>query len=116
MTVKRLAQRWCVVEQEQQQDLFVTDPWHTHMVEINMRLDNPVERTLCGDLLPARPVYRELLRAMLPNLCPQCLALTSLRKGVKGASQRRSPALPQAIEEEPGAVSLQRDLAEQGWL
>lgn len=73
MTVAWLAKRWCVVEQDEQQDLFVADPWHVHMVDINLRLDMPVERTLCGDLLPARPVYRELLRATLASLCPQCL-------------------------------------------
>lgn len=90
MTVAWLAKRWCVVEQDEQQDLFVADPWHVHMVDINLRLDMPVERTLCGDLLPARPVYRELLRATLANLCPQCLDQARAQKKSTG----RGPVRP----------------------
>lgn len=74
MTASWMARRWCVVEREEQHDLFITDPWHTHLVDINLRLDVPVERTLCGDLLPARPAFSELLRSILPQLCPECLS------------------------------------------
>ena len=73
MTVSWMAKRWCVVEQDEQQDLFVGDPWHVHLVDINLRLDAPLERSLCGDLLPSRPVYRELQRQILKSLCPQCM-------------------------------------------
>lgn len=73
MTVSWMAKRWCVVEQDEQQDLFVGDPWHVHLVDINLRLDAPVERSLCGDLLPSQPVYRELQRQLLKKLCPQCM-------------------------------------------
>lgn len=73
MTVSWMAKRWCVVEQDEQQDLFVADPWHVHLVDINLRLDTPRERSLCGDLLPAQPVFRELQRQVLKNLCPQCM-------------------------------------------
>ena len=38
-------------------------------------LDVPRERTLCGDLLPSSPIYRELTRADLRNLCPTCVDL-----------------------------------------
>ena len=62
MTLSWMAKRWCVVEQDEQQDLFVGDPWHVHLVDINLRLDAPLERSLCGDLLPSQPVYRELQR------------------------------------------------------
>lgn len=74
MTTSWMARRWCVVKREEQHDLFVGDPWHTHLVDINLRLDIPVERTLCGDLLPARPVFAELLRSFVPQLCPQCVS------------------------------------------
>ncbi|MBL4610723.1 hypothetical protein [Halopseudomonas sp.] len=74
MTTSWMAKRWCVVKREEQHDLFVGDPWHTHLVDINLRLDIPVERTLCGDLLPARPVFAELLRSIVPQLCPQCVS------------------------------------------
>ena len=62
VSVSWIARRWCIVEQDEQQDLFVKDPWHLHLVDINLRLDVPRERTLCGDLLPSRPIYREVSR------------------------------------------------------
>ena len=70
-----MARRWCLVEQDEQRDLFVEDPWHVHLVDINLRLDVPRERTLCGDLLPSSPIYSELTRADLRNLCPTCVDL-----------------------------------------
>lgn len=88
MTISWMAKRWCVVEQGEQQDLFVGDPWHAHLVYINMRLDAPLERTLCGDLLPAQPVYRELHRQMLKNLCPQC---TDMVHALRGAAKQSKP-------------------------
>src|SRR5690554_3380686 len=33
-----------ILEQDEQQDLFVGDPWHVHLVDINLRLDAPLER------------------------------------------------------------------------
>ncbi len=70
-----MARRWCLVEQDEQRDLFVADPWHVHLVDINLRLDVPRERTLCGDLLPSSPIYRELTRKDLRTLCPACVDL-----------------------------------------
>lgn len=92
MTLAWMAKRWCLVEQDEQQDLFVGDPWHTHMVDINLRLDNPIERTLCGDLLPSRPEYRELIKAALPTLCPQCLMQARSLKAVAPTAVRRIAA------------------------
>lgn len=88
MRVSWMAKRWCVVEQDEQQDLFVGDPWHVHLVDINLRLDAPLERSLCGDLLPSRPVYRELQRQVLKNLCPQCMDTAST---LRTAARRSSP-------------------------
>ena len=88
MTVSWMAKRWCVVEQDEQQDLFVGDPWHVHLVDINLRLDAPLERSLCGDLLPSRPVYRELQRPVLKNLCPQCM---DVARTLRTAGRRSSP-------------------------
>lgn len=85
MTLSWMAKRWCVVEQGEQQDLFVKDPWHVHLVDINLRLDTPLERTLCGDLVPAQPVYRELQRQLLKSLCPQC---TAMAHTLRGTNQR----------------------------
>lgn len=92
MTTSWMARRWCVVKREEQHDLFVGDPWHTHLVDINLRLDIPIERTLCGDLLPARPVFAELLRSIVPQLCPQCVAHARAQR-VAGSQPARSNAL-----------------------
>ena len=83
-----MARRWCVVEREEQHDLFIGDPWHTHLVDINLRLDIPIERTLCGDLLPARPVFSELVRALVPQLCPECLAHARSQRIARAGSGR----------------------------
>lgn len=92
VSVSWIARRWCVVEQNEQQDLFVQDPWHLHLIDINLRLDVPRERTLCGDFLPSRPIYREVSRAVMAAVCPACLNLTGeMRKGLRTArvQQRR---------------------------
>lgn len=88
MTVSWMAKRWCVVEQDEQQDLFVGDPWHVHLVDINLRLDAPLERSLCGDLLPSRPVYSELQRQVLKSLCPQCM---DTARTLRASSRRSAP-------------------------
>src|SRR5690606_11629466 len=90
VTLSGMAKRWCVVEQDEQQDLFVGDPWHVHLVDINLRLDAPLERSLCGDLLPSHPVYRELQRQSLRSLCPQCVDVARTMR----AAGRRSAARP----------------------
>lgn len=95
MTMSWIAKRWCVVEQDEQQDLFVGDPWHHHLVDINLRLDAPLERSLCGDLLPSRPVYQVLTRQLLKNLCPHCRdTAQSLRGNSRRAAPPRGAALP----------------------
>ena len=102
MTVAWMARRWCVVEQDEQQDLFVSDPWHVHLADINLRLDVPRERTLCGDFLPSKPVYSELVRPLLKTLCPQCLALAqSLRRSGGG-----SPRSLRTTEGELGSAQI----------
>ena len=94
MTVSWMAKRWCVVEQDEQQDLFVKDPWHMHLVDINLGLDAPLERSLCGDLLPSQPVYRELQRPLLKSLCPQCMdTARTLREAGRRVSSRRGTVL-----------------------
>lgn len=97
MTASWMARRWCVVERDDQHDLFVGDPWHTHLVDINLRLDIPVERTLCGDLLPARPVFTELLRSVLPQLCPECVSYARAHRAASG--QSTSPRSVEVIGE-----------------
>lgn len=94
MTVSWMAKRWCVVEQDEQQDLFVADPWHVHLVDINLRLDTPRERSLCGDLLPSQPVYRELQRAQLKSLCPQCMDTARTLREVGRRSAVRAGTAP----------------------
>lgn len=90
MTISWIARRWCVVEQDEQRDLFVGDPWHIHLVDINLRLDTPRERTLCSDLLPAQPIYRELTRRLLSGLCPQCLATA---RSLRQAGRQTAPKI-----------------------
>lgn len=101
MTVSWMAKRWCVVEQDEQQDLFVGDPWHVHLVDINLRLDAPLERSLCGDLLPSRPVYSEVQRKVLKSLCPHCMDVAStLRQASRRPSRARTvmAGMPQQFD------------------
>jgi len=100
VTVSWMAKRWCVVEQDEQQDLFVGDPWHVHLVDINLRLDTPRERSLCGDLLPSQPVYAELQRQLLKSLCPQCMDLArTLRNASRRPSARAGTAAAVATQQ-----------------
>lgn len=99
MTLSWMARRWCVVEQDEQQDLFISDPWHMHLVDINMRLDVPRERTLCGDLLPSRPVYQELTRPILKNLCPECANLAGAMRGGRPATAPRQAQVQEQGEQ-----------------
>lgn len=92
MRASWMARRWCVVEHDDQHDLFVGKPWHTHLVDINLRLDVPVERTLCGDLLPARPVFTELLGSILPQLCPECVLHAQSQRNAATAPRERASA------------------------
>ena len=100
MTVSWMARRWCVVEQDEQQDLFVGDPWHVHLVDINLRLDAPLERSLCGDLLPSKPVYREVQRKLLKNLCPQCMDMAqTLREAGRRPAVRRGTVVAPMVQQ-----------------
>ncbi len=108
MTLSWMARRWCVVEQDEQQDLFISDPWHLHLVDINMRLDVPRERTLCGDLLPSRPVYQELTRPLLKGLCLECTNLAGAMRGGKRSPPRRAPAQEQGEQFEMYSASRSR--------
>jgi len=103
VSVSWIARRWCIVEQDEQRDLFVQDPWHLHLVDINLRLDVPRERTLCGDLLPSRPLYREVARSMMGAICPACMQLVNeLRQG----QQRSRPVAQKAPLGESGQVAM----------
>ncbi len=95
VSVSWIARRWCIVEQDEQRDLFVQDPWHLHLVDINLRLDVPRERTLCGDLLPSRP--------MMAAICPACMRLVNeLRQG----QQHSRPVAQKAPLGESGQVAM----------
>ncbi|UJJ31779.1 hypothetical protein [Halopseudomonas maritima] len=97
MNLSWMARRWCLVEQDEQLDLFVEDFRHVHLVDINLRLDVPRERTLCGDLLPSLPVYRELTRADARTLCPACVNHAEQTKGGarRSSGGRSRPATAQ---------------------
>ncbi len=112
MAVSWMAKRWCVVEREEQHDLFVGDPWHTHLVDINLRLDIPVERTLCGDLLPARPAFTELLRSVVPQLCPECVSHARSQR-IAGSKAGRT-AGPRLVEATDGCRQINLDVAQGG--
>ena len=84
------------------------DPWHLHLVDINLRLDVPRERTLCGDLLPSRPLYREVARSMMAAICPACMTLASeLHKG----QQRARPVARKLEQGESPQVAMNIFLA-----
>nr|WP_245399702.1 hypothetical protein [Atopomonas sediminilitoris] len=74
-----LLQGYRVLLNDEQLDIFACRSGHWHLLRAQLELDAPVDRTVCGTLVPSWPRWRALqaddLRA--PQLCPQCRQLIS---------------------------------------
>lgn len=73
-----------LIEPGEQLDLFACREVRVHLLVRQLELGGFADRTLCGGLLPAQPVWRDLHRSMLSDkrLCPACAqALQAQRRG-----------------------------------
>ena len=64
-----------LIEPDEQLDLFACREVRVHLVARQLELGTPADRTLCGSLLPAQPLWMDLDRAVLKDnrLCSVCL-------------------------------------------
>ncbi|CDF85008.1 hypothetical protein ACA097_23275 [Pseudomonas sp. QL9] len=64
-----------LIEPDSQLDLFACREVRVHLVARQLELGTPADRTLCGGLLPAQPLWREAERELLRDrrICPSCL-------------------------------------------
>lgn len=64
-----------LIEPDSQLDLFACREVRVHLVARQLELGNPGDRTLCGGLLPAQPLWRAAERQLLRDrrLCAECL-------------------------------------------
>ena len=64
-----------MLEPDEQLDLFACREVRVHLVARQLELGTPADRTLCGGLLPAHPLWRGLERKQLRDrrLCAACL-------------------------------------------
>ncbi|OLU35935.1 hypothetical protein [Pseudomonas sp. PA27(2017)] len=77
-----------LIEPDEQLDLFACREVKVHLVARQLELGGYADRTLCGGLLPAQPLWRDLERPMLQDrrLCRACLAaLEAQRRGDRPA-------------------------------
>ena len=77
-----------LIEPDEQLDLFACREVKVHLVARQLELGGYADRTLCGGLLPAQPLWRDLERPMLQDrrLCRACLAtLEAQRRGERPA-------------------------------
>ncbi|MBU1333134.1 MAG: hypothetical protein KJ884_06640 [Gammaproteobacteria bacterium] len=76
-----------LIEPDEQLDLFACREVRVHLVARQLELGGFADRTLCGGLLPAQPLWRQVDRALLRDkrLCPACAAtLEAQRRGLHG--------------------------------
>ncbi|WP_167144450.1 hypothetical protein [Pseudomonas sp. OTU750018] len=79
-----------LIEPDEQLDLFACREVRVHLLARQLELGEFADRTLCGGLLPAQPVWRDLDKTMLRDkrLCPACRATLDAQK------RGDRPALP----------------------
>jgi hypothetical protein len=79
-----------LIEPDEQLDLFACREVRVHLLARQLELGEFADRTLCGGLLPAQPVWRDLDKTMLRDkrLCPACRATLEAQK------RGDRPALP----------------------
>lgn len=78
---------WCLhayqlIVPDEQLDLFACREARVHLVARQLELGGFADRTLCGGLLPAQPVMREVERASLRDkrLCTTCKAVLDAQR------------------------------------
>ena len=75
-----------LIEPDEQLDLFACqEVRRLHLVARQLELDDPGDHTLCGSILPSRPLWEDLTRERLKDrhLCSVCLQrLRAARHGV----------------------------------
>ena len=79
-----------LIEPGEQLDLFACREARVHLLARQLELGQFADRTLCGGLLPAQPVWRDLDKAMLRDrrLCSACRTILEAQK------QGDRPGLP----------------------
>ncbi|NQD96439.1 hypothetical protein HP532_27640 [Pseudomonas sp. CrR25] len=73
-----------LIEPDEQMDLFACREVRVHLVARQLELGGFADRTLCGGLLPAQPLWQDLDTRMLRDkrLCPNCrVTLEAQRRG-----------------------------------
>jgi hypothetical protein len=73
-----------LIEPDEQLDLFACREVRVHLLARQLELGGFADRTLCGGLLPAQPIWRDLDRGKLRDkrLCPACAeVLNAHRRG-----------------------------------
>lgn len=73
-----------LIEPDEQLDLFACREIRVHLLARQLELGEFADRTLCGSLLPAQPVWRVLDKAVLRDkrLCSACkLVLEAQKRG-----------------------------------
>lgn len=73
-----------LIEPDEQLDLFACREVRVHLLARQLELGEFADRTLCGNLLPAQPVWRVLDKAVLRDkrLCSACkLVLEAQKRG-----------------------------------
>ena len=81
-----------VLQPDEQLDLFACRESWLHGVERQLELERPADRTLCGELFPARPSWRGLNSDVLnaSTFCPRCrAAINHQRRGVRARPARQ---------------------------
>lgn len=71
-----------LIEPDEQLDLFACREVRVHLLARQLELGEFADRTLCGGLLPAQPLWRDLNKAVLRDkrLCPACRARLDAQK------------------------------------
>jgi hypothetical protein len=71
-----------LIEPDEQLDLFACREVRVHLLARQLELGGYADRTLCGGLLPAQPLWRNLDRVMLRDkrMCPACKAVLEAQK------------------------------------
>lgn len=71
-----------LIEPDEQLDLFACREVRVHLLARQLELGEFADRTLCGSLLPAQPVWRVLDKASLRDkrLCPACKFVLEAQK------------------------------------
>ncbi|HEN8800438.1 hypothetical protein HP546_26605 [Pseudomonas sp. CM25] len=75
-----------LIEPDEQLDLFACQEIRVHLVARQLELGVPVDRTLCGGLLPAQPRWSGVSRSIYRDgrLCDLCRAiLDAQRRGMR---------------------------------